>query len=69
MNKETRFFVRVSTKEKRQMSKAAREHKNLSAFLLASARDAIRYRRLIWQIKKYEREGLITLGALNVRES
>ena len=49
MNKETRLFVRVSTEEKRQMSKAAREHKNLSAFLLSAARQAIKYRRLIEQ--------------------
>jgi hypothetical protein len=60
--------MRIEAADRRAFGKAAREHKNLSAFLLASARDAIRYRRLIGQIKKYEREGLITLGALNVRE-
>ena len=55
MNKTTRLFVRVSDKEKRQFGKAAREYKNLSAFLLSSARDRIRYRKIMDEIKRYDR--------------
>jgi len=41
--------MRIEAKDRKQFGKAAREHKNLSAFLLSAARQAIKYRRLIEQ--------------------
>jgi hypothetical protein len=49
MNKSTRLFVRISDNDKQLMWKAARGHKNLSAFLLSAARLAIKYRKLLVQ--------------------
>ena len=48
------------------MVKAAREHKSLSAFLLSSVRDVIKYRRLIEQAKKLTAAG-IKISAMEVR--
>lgn len=66
MNKTTRLFVRVGEDDKQSFRKASRGSKNLSAFLLSAAQEKIRYRRLLDQIREYERQG-IKLSALEVR--
>lgn len=65
--KTTRLFIRVSKTEKELVEKAGREHKSLSAFVLWSVRTVWRYRRLIEQAERLERDG-IKLSALNVRQ-
>ena len=65
--KTTRLFIRVSDSERELVEKAGREHKSLSAFVLWAVRTVWRYRRLIEQAEKLERNG-IKLSALNVRQ-
>lgn len=55
MNKKTFIIIRVSSDEKNNLKKAARESKNLSAFLLSSARKITKYRRLIEDVERFER--------------
>jgi uncharacterized protein (DUF1778 family) len=66
MNKTTRLFVRVSEIEKQAVRKASRSSKSLSSFFIDAIQTVIRYRRLIAQIKEYERQG-IKLSVLEVK--
>lgn len=47
--------LRIDADEDRRWRKAAREHKNLSAFFISAARDRIRYRKIMDEIKRYDR--------------
>jgi uncharacterized protein (DUF1778 family) len=54
--KNTRIFCRVSDSERQLIEKAGREHKSISAFLLWSVRTVWKYRKLIEQAQRIERE-------------
>jgi len=64
--KETTVSLRISKQDRQKAGKAAREHKNLSAFFLQAANSVIRYQRLLKQIKALEKQG-VPLKALEVR--
>jgi uncharacterized protein (DUF1778 family) len=49
--------LRVEKKTREKWSRAARDSKNLSAFLLSCVNKATRYRRIIEQAEKLERAG------------
>ena len=62
--KQTTISLRVTNEDRKRIGKAAREYKNLSAFLISAARQAIKYRTLIEQAvaieKEYQEKGLKT---------
>lgn len=62
------MYFRFSEEENAMIRKAAMEYKNLSAFLLSAARDAIRYRRIIEQAKMLHTENAgANISAMEVR--
>ena len=56
------LIIRISKDEKKQIKKAARNSKSVAAFLLSSARMAVKYRKLLTQAEalagKYTRSEL-----------
>jgi uncharacterized protein (DUF1778 family) len=66
MKKETAILIRASLDEKTFLKKAAHGTRGVSAFLLSSARKVWKYRRLIEQAEKLERQGIKT-SAMEVR--
>jgi len=64
--KEKRLNFRCETKLADQMKKAARDHKNLSAFLCQAMEKYLKHCRLIKQAEKLAQEKTVNISELRV---
>lgn len=67
MNKKSFVIIRVTADEKNKLKKAA-GGSTLTAFLLSSARKAVRYSRLIEDVERFERVQNKNQSCLIVKE-